>query len=47
MKRNYQAPRVEQWILPTPLNLHNTLSTGGDVDEWIQNETEMDESNYI
>lgn len=46
MKRDYQAPRVERWTLPTPLNLYNTLSIGGGVDEWQQEEIEMDESNY-
>lgn len=47
MKRAYLPPTVESWQLSPTAGLLNTLSAKGVVEEWEQEESVMDESNYI
>ena len=46
-KQHYLPPTVESWQVPQAAGLLNTLSAKGVVEEWEQEETVMDESNYI
>lgn len=46
-KQHYLPPTVESWQLSPTAGLLETLSAKGVVEEWEQEETVMDESNYI
>lgn len=43
MKKEYKAPAAETLGYLRPQNLLNTLSTEGKVEDWIQEETTIEE----
>lgn len=47
MKKRYTRPSVDVWHITKTTSLLETLSNKGTVEEWIQEDTEMDESNYF
>ncbi|MCI5560201.1 MAG: hypothetical protein MR396_02200 [Phocaeicola sp.] len=46
MKKEYVTPTVEVYPCTPPLSLCNTLSVEGNVDEWTQEDTEMEDFTY-
>lgn len=46
MNENYIPPHVDELRCKRPISLLNTLSTQGVVDDWIQDDTEMEDLIY-
>lgn len=43
MRKYYKTPRVEEMRISQPQNLLETLSAKGTIEDWQQEDTEMEE----